>query len=84
MSTLQKDVFAALRTGAVPLALPVTAASGDALDALLAGARDARSTVVMPMDTPAAILGILTEKITSQAYCNRYPLQSGEFELTVL
>ena len=62
VSILQKNVFAALRTGARRLVFPHTAANGEALEALFAGARDARSTVRMPMMIPAAILGMLTAK----------------------
>ena len=60
VSILHKAVFAALRTGVIWLAFPDTAASGDALDALFAGVRDASSTVRMPMTAPAAMLGRLT------------------------
>ncbi len=45
------------------MALPVTAANGDALAALFAGARDARSTVSIPMIIPAAMLGRLMAKV---------------------
>ena len=62
VSMLQKVVLAALRTGAGRLAFPDTAASGETFDALFAGARDARSTVRIPMATPAAMLGTLIAK----------------------
>ena len=62
VSILQNVVLAARRTGISRLAFPDTAVSGDAFDALFAGARDASSTVKMPMTAPAPMLGRLIAK----------------------
>ncbi|MNZ52797.1 hypothetical protein D3C78_706590 [compost metagenome] len=59
---MKSVVLAALRTGCKEYAFPDTAANGETLAALFAGERAARSTVRIPTQIPAMILGKLIPK----------------------